>query len=356
MGLMDSIGRGLSAAGYAGADLYAKGALADQQAAIQLERDKRLEEAGIRAEGRGLENRAAERKAVFGETVENAPALRNIKTEDYKATKKAEYDPEIQALANKAKTETLTAEEQTKLDFYNNNKTGLINQKREMARAGHIDDGAGLRSVQIEAAKLTLDEKKQVNALIREAETTTDPVRKAQIMQSLTNRGVIKGGEYDTEKVITEKTNPDGTTSKTERTQKRKPDGAKSDAVVPDGPWAKYGGGNNAKAEKPQKENARLTSEPAKAEDRVTNFTADAYKKVRESKNDAINSISKIEADIELRSQQEAQNMGIKSEGERIRLADKLADKYKSSSAELASAKKSLSKIIDIEKQYYSPR
>jgi hypothetical protein len=356
MGLMDSIGRGLSAAAYAGADLYARGALADQQAAIQLERDKRLEEAGIRAEGRGLENRAAERKAVFGETVENAPVLREIKTEDYKATKKAEYDPEIQALANKAKTEALTAEEQSKLDFYNNNKTGLINQKRELARAGHIDDGAGLRAVQIEAAKLTLDEKKEVNALIKEAETA-EPARRAQIMQSLTNRGVLKSNEYNTEEVVTERTNPDGSISKTKSIQKRKPDGTKSDAVVPDGPWAKYGGADaQPKPARSPKADTRVEGEPSDTSDRVTKFTADAYKKVRESKNEALSSISKIEADIDLRSQQEAQNMGIKSEGERIRLADKLAEKYKSSSAELASAKKSLSKILDIEKQYYSPR
>lgn len=56
MGLMDAVSRGISAAGYAGGDLYARGALEDQRATIQAERDARLaelaEQSGIRSEER----------------------------------------------------------------------------------------------------------------------------------------------------------------------------------------------------------------------------------------------------------------------------------------------------------------
>ena len=212
-GLMGSIGRGLSAAGYAGADMYAKGALEDQRAAIQAERDARVAEmqeaAGIRAENRGLVNRAKERGAVVDEAVANAPRLRDVKAAD------------------------ATAEKATELNFYKDNQADILKRTRDTARAGHIDDGAGLRAVQIEAANMSLNEKKEVNKLMSEAETTQDPARKAAIMQSLTLRGVIKPGEHDTEKVTTEKMNDDGTTTKTERTQKRKAGLINSGASAP---------------------------------------------------------------------------------------------------------------------------
>lgn len=58
MGLMNGISRGLSAAGYAGAKMYAQSDLEDQRAAIQAERDLRLAELqdqfSIRKENRTL--------------------------------------------------------------------------------------------------------------------------------------------------------------------------------------------------------------------------------------------------------------------------------------------------------------
>lgn len=251
MGLMDGLRRGLSAAGYAGADMYAKGALEDQRALIQAERDARLaeisERATIGAEQRGLANRATERGAKFQEDVDNAPVLREIKTADTIAAEKAKLDPEILALQNKAKAEALTQDEQAKLDFYAKNRSGLMGRERDMARARHIDDGAGLRAVQIEAANLSLNEKKEVNAMIKEFGETTDPARQAQIKQALTVRGIIKPGEYDTEKVTTEKMGDDGTTTKTERTQRRGAgDAATATTQAPTatGPWNKFGKGD----------------------------------------------------------------------------------------------------------------
>ena len=67
MGLMNSISRGISQAANAGADIYAKGALEDQRAAIQAERDLRVAElqeaAGIRTEERAVKRADDQRTA-----------------------------------------------------------------------------------------------------------------------------------------------------------------------------------------------------------------------------------------------------------------------------------------------------
>lgn len=97
----------------------------------------------------------------------------------------------------------------------------LLPGKVQEARATHFDDGAGLRAKQIEAMDLTLSEKKEVNALIKEYSETQDPKRQAAVKHALIVRGIIKPGEFDTEKVTQETMNPDGTTTKTERTQRR---------------------------------------------------------------------------------------------------------------------------------------
>jgi len=220
--------------------LWGQQELQAQQQALEIAKAKTLadfaEQKTIAAEGRGMTNRATERQTITDETIRNAPALRNIKVQDVKAAKKAEYDPEIQALMRKAEIEKLTSAEQAKLKFYKENSKDILDEKRAMARAGHIDDGADLRAVQIEAANLSLTDKRQANKLMEEYETTTDPARKTAIKESLINRGILKPGstEFDTEKVITERINPDGTTSKTEHTQRRRATdapGAKQDVT-----------------------------------------------------------------------------------------------------------------------------
>jgi hypothetical protein len=50
MGILNSIGRGLSSAGYTGAEIYGKQALEDQRAQIQADRDARLEEMAAKGE------------------------------------------------------------------------------------------------------------------------------------------------------------------------------------------------------------------------------------------------------------------------------------------------------------------
>ena len=201
--------------------------MAKFQEELAMERQRTInamnQENAIAAEKRGIENRATERGQIRTEEIADEPRKRESKAADYKASEMAKYDPEIQALQRKAETEKLTATEQAQLDFYTKNKAGIIGQKRDMARAGHIDDGAGLRAIQIQAANMTLDEKKAANKLMNDYEAATDPATKAKLRDALVLRGVIKpsGGEFDTEKVTTEKLNPDGSTSKVEHTQRR---------------------------------------------------------------------------------------------------------------------------------------
>lgn len=181
MGLMDGISRGLSAAGYAGGEMYARGALQDQQAAIQLERDKRLaelqEQSAIRGEQRGMANRTTERGLIFNETVDRAPTMRDIKVQDTKAAERAKLDPEILALQNKAKTEALTAEEQGKLDFYEKNKDSIISRKRAEAAATRDPSLDKLHGLQAQSAQLDLDYKKQETRLPPAVKARGDSIR-----------------------------------------------------------------------------------------------------------------------------------------------------------------------------------
>lgn len=131
----------------------------------QIDAEGRGEERTIAGEQRGLTNRASERQAIVDETVANAPKLRDVKVEDAKAVKRAEYDPEIQALMRKAETEKLTASEQAKLDFYTQNRKAIIGQTRDEAEARRDRSGDGLRALQMESARIKLDMEKAESKL-----------------------------------------------------------------------------------------------------------------------------------------------------------------------------------------------
>lgn len=119
MGLMNSISQGLSAAGYAGGEMYARGAIEDQRATIQAERDARLtelqEQSGIRAENRAVVRADQQRTAqtsridaaadsIADKAVEPKRGLINSRIED-KSTWTAEQQAAVdQSLAgDKAK-------------------------------------------------------------------------------------------------------------------------------------------------------------------------------------------------------------------------------------------------------------
>lgn len=161
MGLLDGIGRGInrgiSAAGYAGGEMYARGALEDQRATIQAERDKRLaemaEEAAIRGEQRGIANRATERAAIVDETVANTPRLTQAQIDAEERKKTAD------------------------LDFYGKNKDAVLGKKREEAAAGRDPSLNRLHAIQTQAAQLDLDYKKQETKLPPAVKTRADSLR-----------------------------------------------------------------------------------------------------------------------------------------------------------------------------------
>ena len=160
--------------------------------------------------------------------VANAPLARDARLAN-------EFSPEITA----AKAGQVGAEAEargkaeTKAIVERGNDPAAVRAVRNLAQAQHIE---GLGSVkQAALAQMAIDEKIKVNGLIEEFTTTTDPKRKDAIKESLTVRGIIKPGEYDTEKVTEERMNPDGTTTKTERTQKRRADGSAPPAAAKNG-------------------------------------------------------------------------------------------------------------------------
>lgn len=230
----------------AAADIYgekAKGQQREAEARLQeellMKREATIqamrEAAGIRADERQTQSRTAERKQIFQESMENAPLKRQSLIEDFKAQKNAEYDPEIQGMATTAETTKAKAKAQADIDFYKENEADILKKQRDIARAGNIDNGAGLRGIQMEAARMSLDEKKDLDKTIKAYETTEDPKEKAKLRDSLILRGVIKpsSGEFDTEKVIEKKVDTNtGSETTTERTQRR-PSGKTDPASKP---------------------------------------------------------------------------------------------------------------------------
>lgn len=231
MSLLYALSQGLAGAARAGAGMAdqqikedAEARMADRKLSDQLRLDAAREAMQERADDRRRGKNKADEEESYQLGIKRAPEVDAVKAASIKSEAMAKLDPELQALQVKAKTEALTQEEQAKLDFYEENKGAILKKKRDEARATHIDDSAGLRGLQMESAKLTLDEKKKVTGLIEEYENTTDPKRKAQVREALITRGVLKpsSGEFDTEKVI-EKTSDMATGKETtvERTQRR---------------------------------------------------------------------------------------------------------------------------------------
>jgi hypothetical protein len=246
-GLFSAVGRGLSTAGYAAGDMYAKGALMDQESELTTQRAMRLAEF---QEALKLKSIPATAKATADAELATAPARAEAKSilsasEAADLVKNApnkaaamlagELSPEVvKAKAGQVGAEAeARSKAETKGLIDRGNDPTAVRAVRNLAQAQHVE---GLGSVtQAKLAQLSIDEKEKVSGLIDEFETTTDPKRKAQIKESLTVRGIIKPGEYDTEKVTEEKTDKDGNVIKTERTQKRRPDGAAPEAAGKNG-------------------------------------------------------------------------------------------------------------------------
>lgn len=112
---------------------------------------------------------------------------------------------------------------------------------RAESLAKHVESAGS--AAQAALAQMSMDEKRQINSMITEFENPkTSPERKASILEGLKVRGIIKPGEFDTEKVTTERTDPEtGEVIKTERTQKRQavPGAAQTPTGGAAKPWEK---------------------------------------------------------------------------------------------------------------------
>lgn len=119
----------------------------------------------------------------------------------------------------------------------------FVKSLRTEAEAKHVESAGS--AAQAALAKMSIDEKRKVNLMIDEYENpNTTPERKASIMEGLKVRGIVKPGEFDTEKVTTETTDPEtGAVKKVERTQKRTATAVPGAAATPTGgaakPWEK---------------------------------------------------------------------------------------------------------------------
>lgn len=135
MGLMNGISQGLSAAGYAGGDLYAKGALEDQRAAILRERDLRLEE----MKNAPLNRISAAAKAKMAEEVplEAAPVTAVSGTDD--AGEKFGFKGDLQTVRKSIEAlpegeDKTAAMAQLQSQVATETKTGLINVQGKTRR------------------------------------------------------------------------------------------------------------------------------------------------------------------------------------------------------------------------------
>lgn len=87
------------------------------------------------AEQRDITNQSIVRGQVLKETIDNAPALAKVEADRQTLIKKAALDPELQDLEIAAKKRALTSEEQTKLDFFTDNKKAILDQKKALTDA-----------------------------------------------------------------------------------------------------------------------------------------------------------------------------------------------------------------------------
>lgn len=120
---------------------------------------------------------------------------------------------------------------------------GYLKAERNLASAKHFESLASVANARL--AEMEIKGKEKVQGLIDIIENPNSSAeQKASAVEGLKIRGVIKPGEFDTEKVTTETTNPEtGAVTKTERTQKRTATSVPGASSTPAGgavkPWEK---------------------------------------------------------------------------------------------------------------------
>lgn len=191
-----------------------------QNRTIALEKIR--EEAGIRAEDRGLMNRAKERGLIVDETLANKPRL------------------------TAAEIEATNAKESAALDFYGKNKDAVLGKKRDEAAAGRNPMEDRVVNLKLQTAQLELDAKKleakmptavktRAESLRDEIKTINNAIAKAQAenmfdansdnAKDLLNRYTTKAGQLD--QLLSPYYGDKGP--------------SKHQDQPPSGPWEKYG-------------------------------------------------------------------------------------------------------------------
>lgn len=144
-------------------------------------------------------------------------------------------------LATRRKGEELEMERQETIKRGGDKE--YVAAERKLAGAKHFESAASLAQARL--ADMEIKNKEKVQSLIDIVENPNSTVeQKTSALEGLKVRGVIKPGEFDTEKVTTETTDPEtGAVTKTERTQKRQATKVPGAAPTPAGgtakPWEK---------------------------------------------------------------------------------------------------------------------
>lgn len=148
-GLIDALANGVSAATNAAAEYYGKSALAEDIARLQTEKEMRVSE----HQDKLARSRAEWDVDTLGEkrnklAAEGAGLMAQARLD-------VESKPENVQAGIDAKIRSGEAETAAYLKKWGANS--MEEAKRKEARAGHIDDGAALRSIQVKTAQLAYD-------------------------------------------------------------------------------------------------------------------------------------------------------------------------------------------------------
>lgn len=213
MGLMNSLSRGISQAANAGADIYARGALEDQRAEIQTERDARLAElqegATVRQENRGLINAQAPLKRLSEVAQAEAAAGMNSDQAVASALDKAKVNDPAAYLAGRplASEKTVTIPDGAavidprtgKVIFQN----GAKNEQAAMLEAGRNKRAEDDRKSREGIAERSREAKSEGKALpISAAKALLDNqtnLRRAQTALALASGETVDGLKGDTD-------------------------------------------------------------------------------------------------------------------------------------------------------------
>ncbi len=186
MGLLDSLGRGLSAAGYAAADIYKQKSLDEDRAALENERMARQEEFIKAREARGEERQiAAEGRKEQSQIAAEKRALDNIGLEAT-AKAKALSSPEVLEATSKIFENQKTAE--IKAFIKQNSDPEYLSALRKKSEAERDPAARAenmmkikLAEIQVKGAQMELDKRVETENLLKKAnDKSLSPAERAQ--------------------------------------------------------------------------------------------------------------------------------------------------------------------------------